>query len=382
MKSEGPHIVRRIFRYTFLLLNLAAIVWLALCAFAAVTSPLKVKYIALFSLTTPFAILTNVFFVCFWLFSSKKLRSLLSLIALAVCYKLVLTIFGFHFFAKQDMAPAANRMKLMSWNAHGMGIFNKTKDKAFDAALLDFIQQTDADILCLPEYSTPKTNVMKPFAEKIIRNSGYKDYRFKEDNTLGTKTFLGTAVFTKYPIRKYVIHKLSYYTRLLQADVELPGGQMVRFFFVHLTTFGLSDDDKAFIEEVKKNNKSLNDGQNTSRSFLAKFNNAYRKRAMEADMAAEVIAESPYPVVICGDFNDLPGSYTYTKFRGKLKDAFTEMGSGLGRTYNQILPTIRIDHVFYDPTVLKPVGFECNYTTLSDHNPVIVNFEIIPKAAQ
>ncbi|HEY1031905.1 MAG TPA: hypothetical protein VGD89_09040, partial [Flavipsychrobacter sp.] len=103
MKSEGPHIFRRIFRYTFLLLNLAAIAWLALCAFAAVTSPLKVQYIALFSLTTPFAILVNVLFVCFWLFSSKKIRSLLSLIALSVCYKLVLTIFGLHFFAKQDM---------------------------------------------------------------------------------------------------------------------------------------------------------------------------------------------------------------------------------------------------------------------------------------
>ncbi len=67
--------------------------------------------------------------------------------------------------------------------------------------------------------------------------------------------------------------------------------------------------------------------------------------------------------------------------RGELKDAFLEKGRGLGRTYNQIIPTLRIDHMFYDPTVLKPIGFNCEFTSLSDHNPVIVNFEIIPKAA-
>jgi endonuclease/exonuclease/phosphatase (EEP) superfamily protein YafD len=89
-----------------------------------------------------------------------------------------------------------------------------------------------------------------------------------------------------------------------------------------------------------------------------------------------VIDESPYPVLICADFNDVPGSYTYTKVKKNLKDAFAEKGFGLGRTYNLIFPTLRIDYIFYDPEILELSGYQSIRTTeLSDHNPIIANFK-------
>src|SRR5690606_38970774 len=113
-----------------------------------------------------------------------------------------------------------------------------------------------------------------------------------------------------------------------------------------------------------------------SRSYLRRCGEAYVKRAIQADSAARIIAKSPYPVLLCGDFNDLPGSYTYQTMRGNLKDAFAARGRGLGRTYNLFSPTLRIDYVFYDPALLRIIGFQSLATTLSDHNPVIANFEI------
>jgi endonuclease/exonuclease/phosphatase (EEP) superfamily protein YafD len=154
---------------------------------------------------------------------------------------------------------------------------------------------------------------------------------------------------------------------------------MVRMYFIHLNTFGLSDNDKAYIEEIKNNTMPAN-SLGHSRSFVWKFNYAFTRRAAIADKAANIIRQSPYPVFICGDFNDLPASYTYNRFKGTREDAFLKMGNGFGRTYNQISPTLRIDHIFYDPSVLKIVGIDCPGTNLSDHNPVIANFEIIPKA--
>jgi len=379
LKHDHPGFFSRLLGHTFLILNIGTIVWLGICAFVPYTSPTEVRNIALFGLTIPFAILANLFFVVFWLFTRKKLRFLLSLLALGICYKLVFTVFAFNF-GKNDMARLPGRVKIMSWNAHGMGIFKKPHDKAFDKRILDFLAEENADIMSLPEYSCPKTDMMKPYARQIIKAGNYKDFRFRYDNTLGTTIFLGTAVFCKYPFRNYVAYKLSAITYLLQGDVELPDGRMLRMFFLHLSSFGLSDQDKAYIEEVKKNNSSLQTDKAKSRTFIWKFNHAYAMRAAEADKAAGIIAQSPYPVVICGDFNDLPASYTYTTIRGNLKDAFLEKGKGLGRTYNEISPTLRIDHMFYDPSILKPVGFECNYTPLSDHNPLIVNFEILPKA--
>lgn len=339
------------------------------------------RHVVLFTVTTPLAIIANIFFVFFWLFTKRKLRFLLSLITLAACYKIIMMIFGFNYFGQNDMQKAPGRIRIVTWNAHGMGVFNVPLSKLFDNRLIDFIQETNADILCLPEYYVPKTDVMKPFARKIIANNQYMDFRFKDDNTLGTTIFLGTAVFSKYTFKNYVAHRLAEYTYLLQGDVDLPGGQTVRMFFVHLSTFGFSDDDKAYIEYVKKHSSFMGKGLGYSRSFLWKFNYAFARRASEVDKAASIIAQSPYPIVLCGDFNDLPGSYTYTKLRGTLSDAFLEKGKGFGRTYNEIFPTLRIDHMFYDPKALKPVGYSCNQTSLSDHNPVMVNFEIIPKAA-
>ncbi len=380
MSKQKINLFSRILGYSFLLVNIGSIVWLLLCLAAAYTSPEMVKYLALFSLFTPVAIMANIFFVIFWLFTRKKIRSLGSLTALLLCYKLIVTVFGFNFFTRSDMSRRPGTIKVMTWNVHGMGIFNRPHDKEFDRELLNFIKIENADIICLPEFSAPKDNLLKPFAEKIIKNNDYIDYRFKDDNTLGTTIYLGTAVFSKYPFKNYVANKLAEYVYLLQGDMQLPGGQMIRMFFVHLNTFGLSDADKAYIQDIKNTNVP-NNNRAHSRSFIWKFNYAFTKRARLADKARKIIAQSPYPVFVCGDFNDLPASYTYTTIRGDLKDAFLEMGSGFGRTYNQISPTLRIDHIFYDPAALKQVGIDNPYTSLSDHSPMIANFEIIPIAA-
>jgi endonuclease/exonuclease/phosphatase family metal-dependent hydrolase len=82
--------------------------------------------------------------------------------------------------------------------------------------------------------------------------------------------------------------------------------------------------------------------------------------------------ESPYPMVLCGDFNDLPNSYAYRKVRGNLADAFTELGSGVGNTYSGIVPTLRIDQIFIDPSFQVTQYFR-HKKKLSDHYPVIVD---------
>jgi endonuclease/exonuclease/phosphatase family metal-dependent hydrolase len=361
------------------LFNIIAAIWLAFCALASIVSPATLPYLALFSLTTPFAIVVNVFFVVLWLFSGKKLRSLLSASALAACYKVVITIFGFNYFGTNDMLRKPTTIKIISWNAHGMGIFNRPQNKEFDEKILEFLKEENADILCLPEFSLSKKDAMKPYAEKIIDNGHYIDYRFNADNSLNNKVYLGTAVFSKYPFRNYETHRLTEYVYMMQGDIELPAGKMIRVFFVHLTTFGLSDKDKEYIDEAKRNKTPIDEDIETSKSFIKKFKTAFAQRAIEADKAARIIAASPYPVILCGDFNDLPGSYTYTKLRGDLNDAFVDKGTGLGRTYNSISPTLRIDHFFYDAKAIRLVGFECPPTTLSDHNPIITNFEINPK---
>jgi endonuclease/exonuclease/phosphatase (EEP) superfamily protein YafD len=63
---------------------------------------------------------------------------------------------------------------------------------------------------------------------------------------------------------------------------------------------------------------------------VSKLKTAYQYRGAQADILHQKITESPYPVIVCGDFNDVPNSYTYFKVRDDLQDAFLKKGSRHG----------------------------------------------------
>lgn len=370
--------IRRFLSRIVLLLNLGAIFWLLLCIAAAYTDPVDVPYLALFSLSTPFAIIANLLFILAWLiFSRRKARALLSTIMLVFSYKLIAMIFGMNYFSGNDMGTGNGRLKVMNWNAHGMGIFDNPSNKKQEEKITEYLQQADADIVCLPEFPVPKTKIQTATSRRIQELNGYIDYRFQADNTLGKDIFLGTAIFSRYKIHNFKSNRLSDYIYMLQGDIRLPAGDTIRMFFVHLHTFGLSDNDKDYIEELAKTNSKIARNLDRPKTFIWKFSFAFVRRSREVKVAKSIINESPYPVVICGDFNDLPASYTYTRFTKNLEDAFVEKGKGLGRTYNRLSPTLRIDYIFYNPKALRCLGYSSRFSSLSDHNPIIANFEII-----
>lgn len=106
------------------------------------------------------------------------------------------------------------------------------------------------------------------------------------------------------------------------------------------------------------------------KDLVLKMKSNYRKRAEQADMIHAEIKCSPYPVLVCGDFNDTPASYTYHRVRKDLVDGFRDCGSGYQYTFRQLYKLWRIDYVFYSES-LK--GCECYSpeTSYSDHNMVV-----------
>jgi endonuclease/exonuclease/phosphatase (EEP) superfamily protein YafD len=375
--NERKNTVYTLLGYLILFINILAVIWLLLCYVASFTSPAEVKYLELFSLTTPFAIAANAIFILIWLLSGKKRRGLLSLFTLLICYKVILCVVGFHFAADSNMTHQKNTMKLMLWNVHGMGYFDEAHNhRASD--IMDIVKKECPDILCMPEYYLLKNDSLKPFIERILHENEFKEFRFCEDNPYEFVNF-GIAVFSKYPIRNHKTYAIGKYIYLLQCDVLLPdekGNKMMRMFFTHLYSFMISDDEIELVTAVgDKKGIDASDIMKYKR-FARKFDRHYAERGEEAEKAATIISQSPYPVVICGDLNDLPASYTYTTLKGSLNDAFVQKGKGLGRTYNEISPTLRIDHIFYDPSTLRIIGYEIPHIRLSDHYPVIANFEM------
>jgi endonuclease/exonuclease/phosphatase family metal-dependent hydrolase len=318
--------LRNLFSHVLFLVNLLAAAWLGLCYAASVTSPAEVRHLALFSLTTPFAIAVNAGFMLFWLFTRRKWRALLSGILLILLHRLAFSVFGIHYFGKNDLEPRPGYLKVMTWNVHGLGIYDRPANRRAPDRMLALIREERPDILCLPEFYTDWSDAMKPHSNRFLKEGNFREYRFINDNSLGTRIHIGTAFYSRYPLHNFREIQLAEYIKMMQCDVELPGKQMMRTYFIHLQSFLLLDKDKKMIEEINIRDKNI--PIEASRTYAGRFHIAYLKRAAQAEKAAEIIAQSPYPVLICGDLNDLPGSYTYTTIRGRLLDAFAQKGRG------------------------------------------------------
>jgi len=119
----------------------------------------------------------------------------------------------------------------------------------------------------------------------------------------------------------------------------------------------LKDDER--LEEIKDISFRLRD--------------AFIKRASQAKIISKHIQNSPYPVIVCGDFNDVPVSYTYRKMKKSLNDSYIEAGKGIGTTYKGKFPAFRIDFIFHSKD-LNCLKFNIHDVYLSDHFPVTGEF--------
>ena len=105
------------------------------------------------------------------------------------------------------------------------------------------------------------------------------------------------------------------------------------------------------------------------REIIRKIKTASEMRAEQVRKIREHIDNSPSKVVVCGDFNDHPVSYSYQKIRKNLKDAFVESGRGIGRTYVGKLPSFRIDYILHSKG-FNSYNFKTINFRMSDHLPV------------
>lgn len=287
------------------------------------------------------------------------------------------------------MAGNEGDLKIMTWNVHLFDLGEWTKDKASKAKILKFIKEENPDILCLQEFYWEEKADLEPYTA-LLQQQGYPFAEFSVENVL-RKNFItsvagkneiihtGHAIFSKYPLRnkqRYPLYGKNY--NMLSVEVEIDSSHIFSLNVVHLTSVGFGRSDMAYIDDVKKKGVDAQD-EDKSKSLLKKLRNASANRAVMANKIDSLRREMDYPQIICGDFNDVPGSYVYNTVKGKLSDAFVAKGTGLGRTYQHIFPTLRIDYILYDSDFLKVEGYKKASIGLSDHYPVIANFSLKEK---
>ena len=177
--------------------------------------------------------------------------------------------------------------------------------------------------------------------------------------------------FSKYPIIDTGIFDFGQEDnaqQLIYADIQLRN-TTVRVFSIHLQSVRFGTQEYESLSQMKRSEK---DGFKDSRTIIGKLKRGYQARSVQADIVNDFIRKSPYPVILCGDFNDVPNSYAYETIGKGLQNAFEEKGVGLGRTFSGIAPTLRIDNIFIGPQYQVSQFIRVN-KKLSDHFPIIAD---------
>lgn len=259
-------------------------------------------------------------------------------------------------------------IKVMSFNVRLLDRYNwidkngNTREQIFK-----FLAFQSPDIVCFQEFYARYADSVNN--ETIISNELNASYIVHDYNTdeHWLKTDKGYVIFSRFKLenRRYIIDSANHINGITADAVVY--GKRIRVFNIHLKSIHLGYDDYSFIDSLDHKNNSKN--IIGFRNIYQKISSAYSERSMQAAAIDSMIKASPYPVVVCGDFNEPPVSYCYRKVRGDLKDAFCSSGTGFGTTMSLKFLKFRIDYILHSPE-LQSWGFQTHPEYLSDHNAI------------
>jgi endonuclease/exonuclease/phosphatase family metal-dependent hydrolase len=382
-------VFRKITKKFVVIANIILAIFFIFSCLAYYLNPVTYWYFAFLGLAFPYFLLFVLIFLGVWVcFKSKWI--ILNLFLLGIAYNNIKAVFAFHPFAKKfTLEKQPNAVRIMQWNTMSFGedLLNRVDGSETRELMLNYIKENDPDILCFQEFYDSDLPRYNNNVKLFTNNLGYpnyintKDYvrYIKHDSLQGYTAIgdLGIAIFTKLPMIDsgripFSNGDLKNKESICFIDV-IKNTDTIRIFSTHLKSIGLAKKD---YNEVYKIKDATEEGINASKSVIAKITNAYEYRKSQAELLKSKIVASPYPVLVTGDFNDVPNSYSYATIKGNMQDAFLKKGFGIGRTFNAISPTLRIDFIFADEK-FKVIQAKKENKKLSDHYPIIADVELV-----
>ena len=239
---------------------------------------------------------------------------------------------------------AAEPLRVMTYNIqHGEGI-----DQKIDLArIAKVITAAQADLVALEEVDrgVKRTAGVDEPAE-LARLTGLTAYFDNNFHYQGGE--YGNAVLTRFPIKRaqnthYRMLRPSEQRGVIQLVLDVRGRDVL-FMATHID-YRADDSERLInIDELKQ---------------------------IVTDATAAKL-----PVILCGDFNDIPGSRTHGKVKTFLTDTWEIVGQGKGLSYSTEKPVKRIDYVWITPATIEPVSIAVLKSDASDHLPVLAELRL------
>lgn len=334
---------------------------------AAYVNPSSFWLFAFLGLALPYLLLLNLGFTIYWLFR-VNIRFLLSLLILTIGYQSISSFVQIRF---DKHEKASSDFKIMSFNVRIFDLYMWTKEKTTRNKIFEFLKEEDPDILCLQEFF--HADIQDPTYEfktldTLVKILSAKNYHVHYTTTTKGNNHWGLVTFSKFPIENKgdVPFKIKDDNACTYTDLKIDG-KTIRVYNTHLASIKLEKRDYKTMKTI--NEKDYSNLVSKGLGFLEKIKFGFERRSDQANRIHNSIKASPFPVILCGDFNDTPSSYAYRTIRNDMNDAFIESGSGLGRTYIGEFPSFRIDYIFYD-NEFTAKEYTTHAVKLSDHHPI------------
>ncbi len=306
-------------------------------------------YVPILAFFFPIGLLILVVYFAIKIFRIKQWRFKEWILFIFLIYQ------GSSFFQISNAEHNDEALKVMTFNIKSLIHKSDLKREDNYNDINAFIKNEKPDIICLQETYWVDMTMLHPY---------------------GTKTKSTYSISSKYPIINegtFIIDQTKKHVRNIFADI-LYKQDTIRVYNLHLESYKFVKENYEVINHLDDYLLDNKPGLLTGvLSTLKKINYGYIAKGKQVSLIEKHIEASPYPVIVCGDFNDISHSNAYYRISKGLNDSYKTKGQGFGGTMNTISMPLRIDYVLYSD------AFHClNHTVfrenLSDHQPILVEF--------
>jgi endonuclease/exonuclease/phosphatase family metal-dependent hydrolase len=284
----------------------------------------------------------------------------------------------------KEINVGTQTLKVVSYNAQLFGLYqdessvdivNTEYMPAMDS-FLRVLKSQNADVVCLQEVYA-KAGGLKSLA-RFLKAEAQLDY--SQTYTLNSQRPYGMIVLSRYRIKRWQPISFGPNTgnMAMWVDIEIADEDAlrkkarIRIYNLHLQSFRFAKKDYAVMQKQTKQQQLDIEG---SKGIITRLRLGYQHRAEQVNAVKENMIACDFPTVICGDFNDIPVSYTYRQLCAGMKDAFCEAGRGLETTYKGSMPSFRIDYILFD-NPMRAIRYNSFSEVPSDHKLIVSELQI------
>lgn len=346
----------------FLTIHILIALGLLLTGYSYMLNPVRFGIIALAGYGFPvFLLLTLASLVFTTLYYKRHL--FIPVLALLLAYNPVSLYVPFH--ATQEEPEGA--LTILSYNTHSWGMSDATEEEKERCGIdvVQYIADSGADIVCLQE-SPLVCGATKNIDSLLTERYPYRDY-------VTDTTYAQVTILSRFPIKRTEHLHTTTNNGGTAYWLDVNGKELI-VVNNHLQTTGLSIEQREeFSDIVHGKNKPT---KSASKNIVKQLLSASRLRVPQAEAVATFVRSHNHggegtPIIVCGDFNDIPQSYTHHVIASSLTDCYQSTARGMGYSFSRYGMRVRIDNVLCTNDITPYNFFVDSSIKASDHYPIL-----------